>query len=150
MTIGTNDSVDKFGTQDQLTSSSSAVANTAISVVADMPAWTNNENVDMASVSFKGTLAVSGTAGTFINLYARKLNVQSTDDDLAPNITFKQTFVGSLAIISSTAQAITIDIPLPNYKTNSEFEFYIINSSGQSLNAGWTIYITPKTIGPKV
>ena len=41
-----------------------------------------------------------------------------------------------------------MDIGLPNSVTSQQYEFYVENSSGQSLPAGWDIYVTPKAIGP--
>ena len=103
-----------------------------------------------AAVTFSGTLGSSSAAGKSIDLYARKMNVANTsDDDLEPNGDFKQTYLGSFALDVGTIQLLTIDIPLPNYKTSSEYDFYIQNGSGQSLNASWELWITPKGVGPK-
>jgi len=149
MAISTNDAIHKFGTQDTLGTSSSAVADTAFSVAADLSTWVNTDDAPMASVTILANFSVAPTANTVLNLYLRMLNVQSTNDNDVPDANFQQTYVGSFPLNDvTTAQYITIDISLPNTKTSQNYEFYVENQSGQSLPAGWDIYVTPISIGP--
>jgi len=75
--------------------------------------------------------------------------VQSTNDQDVPDANFGHVFVGSFPLNDvTTGQYISIDIALPNTVTSQQYEFYVENQSGQSLPAGWDIYVTPKTIGP--
>jgi hypothetical protein len=149
MAISTGAAVEFFGTQDTLGTSSAAVANAAFSIASDLSTWVNDDDAPMASVTLLANFAVAPTANTSVNLYLRLLDVQSTNDGTVPDANFQHTYVGSFPLNDSTiAQYITIDIGLPNAKTSQNYEFYVENSSGQSLPAGWDIYVTPKAIGP--
>ena len=149
MAIATGAAIEFFGTQDTLGTSSAAVANAAFSVAGDLSTWTNDDDAPMASVTLLANFSVAPTANTSVNLYLRLLNVQSTNDGTVPDANFQHTYVGSFPLNDSTvAQYITIDIGLPNSVTSQQYEFYVENSSGQSLPAGWDIYVTPKAIGP--
>ena len=149
MAIATGAAVEFFGTQDTLGTSSAAVANDAFSIAGDLSTWTNDDDAVSASVTLLANFSVAPTANTSINLYLRLLDVQSTNDGTVPDANFQHTYVGSFPLNDSTvAQYITIDIGLPNSVTSQQYEFYVENQSGQSLPAGWDIYVTPKAIGP--
>ena len=149
MAIATGAAVEFFGTQDTLGTSSAAVANAAFSIAGDLSTWTNDDDAVSASVTLLANFSVAPTANTSVNLYLRLLDVQSTNDGTVPDANFQHTYVGSFPLNDSTvAQYITIDIGLPNSVTSQQYEFYIENTSGQSLPAGWDIYVTPKAIGP--
>ena len=149
MAISTGAAIEFFGTQDTLGTTSSAVANAAFSAAGDLSTWTNDDDAVSASVTLFANFSVAPTANTSVNLYLRLLDVQSTNDGTVPDANFQHTYVGSFPLNDSTvAQYITIDIGLPNSVTSQQYEFYIENSSGQSLPAGWDIYVTPKAIGP--
>jgi len=149
MAIGTSSAIEFFGTQDTLGTSSAAVADAAFSIASDLSTWTNDDDAPQASVVLLANFSVAPTANTYINLYLRLLNVQSTNDQDVPDANFGHVFVGSFPLNDvTTAQYSTIDISLPNTVTSQQYEFYVENQSGQSLPAGWDIYVTPKTIGP--
>ena len=149
MAISTGAAIEFFGTQDTLGTSSAAVANAGFSIAGDLSTWTNDDDAVSASVTLLANFSVAPTANTSINLYLRLLDVQSTNDGTVPDANFQHTYVGSFPLNDSTvAQYITIDIGLPNSVTSQQYEFYIENKSGQSLPAGWDIYVTPKAIGP--
>jgi len=149
MAIATGAAVEFFGTQDTLGTSSAAVADAAFSVAGDLSTWTNDDDAPMASVTLLANFSVAPTANTSVNLYLRLLDVQSTNDGTVPDANFQHTYVGSFPLNDSTvAQYITMDIGLPNSVASQQYEFYVENKSGQSLPAGWDIYVTPKAIGP--
>ncbi len=149
MAIGTNDFIDKYGTQDTLGTSSSAVADTGFSVAADLSTWTNDDDAPFASVVLLANFSVAPDADSIVELYLRPLNIQGTNDSDVPDANMRHVSVGSFPLNDvTTAQYITIDIVLPNTVTSQQYEFYVRNQSGQSLPAGWDIYVTPKTIGP--
>ena len=149
MAIATGAAVEFFGTQDTLGTSSAAVADAAFSIAGDLSTWTNDDDAVSASVTLLANFSVAPTANTSVNLYLRLLDVQSTNDGTVPDANFQHTYVGSFPLNDSTvAQYITMDIGLPNSVTSQQYEFYVENQSGQSLPAGWDIYVTPKAIGP--
>lgn len=149
MAIGTGALVEFFGTQDTLGTSSAAVANDAFSIASDLSTWTNDDDAPQASVTLLANFSVAPTANTVINLYLRPLDIQSTNDQDVPDANFAHIYAGSFPLNDvTTAQYIKIDISLPNSYTSQQYEFYVENKSGQSLPAGWDIYVTPKTYGP--
>ena len=149
MAIGTGSLVEFFGTQDTLGTSSATVADAAFSIAGDLSTWTNDDDAPRASVTALIDFAVTPTASSVVNLYLRPLNTQSTNDQEIPDANFTHTYVGSFPVNDvTTNQYITIDISLPNAYTSQQYEFYIENKTGQTIQAGWDIYVTPKTYGP--
>ena len=149
MAIGTDSAIEFFGTQDTLGTSSSAVANAAFSVAGDLSTWVNDDDAPQASVVLLANFSVAPTANSSINLFLRLLDVQSTNDQDVPDANFQHVYAGSFPLNNvTTAQYIPIVISLPNNITSQNYEFYVENQSGQSLPAGWDIFVTPKTIGP--
>ncbi len=150
MAIGTDAAVEFFGTQDALDTTSSAVTSTSFSDgVNDLLLWTNDDDAPMASITLECTFASTPTVGSSVNLYARTMNSVSTSDADAPDANFLHIWLGAFPVNDVTsAQFITIDVLLPNYKTSSEFQFYIENTAGQTISAGWDLHVTPKAFGP--
>ena len=149
MAIGTSSLVEFFGTQDTLGTSSATVADAAFSIAGDLSTWTNDDDAPRASVTALIDYAVAPDANSVVNLYLRPLNTQSTNDQEIPDANFTHTYVGSFPVNDvTTNQYITIDISLPNAYTSQQYEFYIENKTGQTIQAGWDIYVTPKTYGP--
>jgi hypothetical protein len=149
MAISTDAAIEFFGTQGPLGTSSAAVADGAFSVAGDLSTWTNDDDAVMASVVLLVNYSVAPDANSSINLYLRPRNIQSTNHQDVPDANFQHTYVGSFPVNDvTTAQYIAIEISLSNTKTSQEYEFYVENQTGQSMPAGWDIYVTAKAIGP--
>ena len=149
MAIGTNALVEFYGTQDTLGTSSATVADTEFSIAGDLSTWTNDDDAPMASITALLDWSVAPDSNSAVNLYCRLLNVQSTNDADVPDANFAHIYLGRFPLNDvTTNQYITIDVSLPNGKTSQEYEFYIQNQSGETIQSGWDIYITPKTFGP--
>jgi hypothetical protein len=153
MAIGSNDAIDKFGTQDTVSAGggTSAVTNTSFSASSDAATWTNDDDAGDAEVTLTFQYP-SGTIADYIALYMRTLNVDGTNDDPQPDSGYKHRYVGTFNMdanqAATTDQAYTITIPLPNTKTSQEYEFYVENQSDVTMTAGWTLKVTPKSVGP--
>ena len=149
MAISTDDGIEKFGTQDTVTSSSSSVADAAFSVAADVSTWTNDDDAPAAAVVFSGTYSTAPDANSSVDLLARLMNIDSTNDALEPDANNTHVWLGSFPLDDTTsAQYVPIDVPLPNTKSSQEYDFYIQNNGGQTLSSSWTLKVTPKTLGP--
>ena len=96
--------------------------------------------------------ANQGSASNWITLYRRDINSAggSVDDPIPQttgSINYLHKYVGAFVAQSNSAtasQTITLtcrDIPL----TGDDCEFYIENSTGINMLAGWTLKITPKS-----
>lgn len=147
MAIATGSLVEFFGTQDTIAGSGATVANAAFGSAATT--WTNDDDAPRASVVLQCAFSVAPTANTVVNLYLRPLDIQSTNDQDIPDANFTHVYVGSFPVNDvTTTQYITIDISLPNNYTSQQYNLYIENQAGQTISAGWTLYVTPKTYGP--
>ena len=149
MAIGTDALVEFYGTQDTLGTSSATVADAAFSIAGDLSTWTNDDDAPMASITALLDWSVAPDDSSGVTLYCRLLNTVSTNDSDVPDANFTHIYLGRFPANNvTTNQYITIDVSLPNGKTSQEYEFYIQNNTGQTIQAGWDIYITPKTFGP--
>ena len=150
MAIGTDAAIEFFGTQDALDDTSGSVADAAFSASSDLLTWTNDDDAITANLVFSGTYASAPDASSSVNCYVQLLNIDgSTGDQDAPDANFQHTYVGSFPLNDVTsAQLVSINISLPNVITSQIYQFYIENTAGQTLSAGWEILVTPKAIGP--
>ena len=152
MTIGTGDRVDKFGTLDDLDSTSAAVADGQYSVAGDIAAWTNDDDASRANVALTWQYdTVTLAAGAYAELHARRINYTGTTDEEVPSDDYRGALVGrfrlddGLATITNSVSMTSID--LDNFKTSQEYEFYIKNAAGVQISAGWKIEVMPVTDG---
>jgi hypothetical protein len=156
MAIDTDAGIIFWGTADSLEAAgtSGAVANAAFSDgTTDLDQWTNTDDAPLAIFVLEFTLAAAGTAGTVIDLYARPMNIGfggAADADV-PDANFPHMYLGSFPINnpSTDPQIATFGmVGLPNVITSQPYIFYIRNNTGQSIDAGWDLTITPMTFGP--
>jgi hypothetical protein len=154
MAISTNALIDFFGTQDSIDDgSTSSVANNALSVAADITSWTNDDDAPYAVFVMRCQFATAPTDGSLINIYGRKMNVQSTSDSPTPTAVNTDQYIGSFIVDGDIATAtdaflVTNWLALPNYYTSQVYDFYFENKTGQTITAGWAAWITPVTKGP--
>ena len=154
MTIPTGAAVEFFETRDLLGNGVASVANNAFSDgTSDLNAYTNTDNLVIASAVLEFTTAITGDAGSVINLYARLVDIGSagTEDAEVPDANFPHTYLGSFPHNnpSTSEQAASIQISLPNAVTGQIYNFYIENKTGQTISAGWELTIGGKALGPK-
>lgn len=148
MAIGTDAAVDFFGTQDTITGSGGTVADAAYGAAATT--WTNDDDAPTASIILDCSFGTAPDAGSSVNLYLQLLDVQSTNDQPVPDANYQHYFVGSFPVDAGTTAQIwsTIIISLPNNASSQQYNFYIENQAGQTIDTDWDLHITPKTIGP--
>jgi len=150
MAIGTDAAVEFFGTQDDLDSTSALVASAGFSIATDLVTWTNDDDAPAAAITVELTMNVAAADNSGVNLFFRALDVEGTNDDSVPELEYPHTFVGFFPVLNgiTTIQRSTKRVVLPNYKTSSVWEVYIQNLTKQQIDAGWTVFVTPITIGP--
>ena len=89
----------------------------------------------------------AAVAATTVDLFRQDLDIDSTNDALAPTAsTYEQTYVGSFVIKSG--QSAAAYYPLTNVPLSANCQFSIKNSTAQSLAAGWVLKATPKSLVP--
>ena len=157
MAIGTNDSVLKFGTQDEVTSGTPATIASNAYGKADQGAsvsWTNDDDARYGSAvlkcQFDTTMPTEGT----VELYAHLLNVQSTNDPGAPDADYPAVYCGTFTIdfaIAADTDFYTVipEFEIPMVGSAQAIDWYLRNANtGQTLGQSWQLWITPKTDGP--
>jgi len=138
----------KWGTQKTLEANGSSIGNGSVvqandasyGVVADGSYYPDAEFV------LSATFATGPTEGTVLALYARPLNIDGTADAEVPEAALPVWFVGSFVVNNVTSlqymYLLAQDVP-------AEADYYIHNNNtGQTVSAGWTLKVKPRTIGP--
>lgn len=156
MTIAANDTIRKYGAEDTVSAGggTSAVTNGSYSAGGDAAAWTNDDDASLASFVLtmqypSGTIAAGG-----VQLFARLLNTDGAVDEPVPSVNWEGHQLGSFptgaGMSASTSYPLELGpVELPSKKSSQEYEFYIKNSCGVTISAGWTLKVTPVTEGPK-
>lgn len=143
-----NEAIIKTGTQKTLEANGASIANNSLdqandasyAVVADGGGYPHGE------FALTCAFTTAPTEGTTIALYARPLNVDGTADTEVPETTRGTYLVGVFVVNNvTTSQTMVLyarDLP-------READYYIFNNgTGQSINAGWVLKVTPRSIGP--
>ena len=151
MAIATDDAIFKYGTQDKISdAATSAVIDGAKSVAADVDsAWANTDDAATGTFVLEATFAAAPDIRSAVSLFARLLDFQSTNDMPIPDTNYDGIYLGAFVVDNvTTAQYLVLpDAPIPAAETSQVIEFYIQNDCGQSLPAGWDLWVTPKTFG---
>lgn len=147
MAISTDSVIEFFGTQDTITGSGGTVADGAFGAAATT--WTNDDDAPRASIVLDCSFTTAPDANSGVNLYLRLLNIESTNDQDVPDANFQHVYVGTFPLNDVTSQQwCPIEITLPNNATSQQYNFYIENNGGQTMDSDWDLHITPKTYGP--
>lgn len=155
MAIGTNAAIEYFGTRDALGTTTSAVADGAFSDgTNDLLAWTNDDDAPWAAFVLTGQYP-SGTldAIPFFVLHARLIDVLGTTGDTpVPDANHSPHQLGIFNwnpdLAATTDDDMVVITKLPNTRASQEYNFYIENTTGVSLSAGWELEVIPFTEGP--
>lgn len=146
----TNEVIYAWGSEKTLEASGASCANAAIvqandasyGVVADGASFPD------ARFAWRGQFAtVTSIENKTIDLYARALNFDGTNDAPAPTATYTQKFIGSFVLQASSTNTDQY-LVLVAYDVPAEADYYIINNAGQTLSSGWTLKVTPRTYKP--
>lgn len=150
MTIGTNDTINKFGTTKTLQTSGSAISTLQLSAAA-ATTYSASDTQDANDALFTldvGTMGGTPVAGATIDVHIRPLDIDGTTDAPAPATgastdAYRAIYVGSFVLKAATTgvyQCIGRDVPRAG-------EAYLYNGTAQSTGS-WTLKMTPMTQGP--
>lgn len=146
-----NETIVVYGTPLTLEASGASISNNNVAqaVAATYNVSTNGGGYPDALFVLSCTFGTAPTENTAVVLLARPINIDSTNDSEPPEngaATFKGRYIGAFTLNNvTTAQYIS----LVAYDLPAEAEYYIWNNAtGQTLSAGWTLKITPRTYGP--
>lgn len=138
----------KWGTTKTLEANGASIASNAMAQADDATynLVTDGAYYPDAEFVLSAAFSVAPTEGGVIALYARPLNVDGTADTEVPEAARATLFIGSFAAnnVTSTQYMMLIGSDLPK-----EAEYYLHNlGAGQTMSAGWTLKVTPRTLGP--
>lgn len=145
-----NEAIYAWGTQKTLEASGASAANgtmtqandASYSVVSDGATFPDAEFV--LKVQFATATSIENKV---ITLYARPLNIDSTSDSPAPTSTYLEVYIGNFVLYGASA-ATDQYLMLEAFGVPKEADYYILNSSGQTISAGWSLKVTPRTYKP--
>ena len=151
MALASGTSIEAFGGYAEVTDATNdTVVNDAFSLQTDLdsttPEWTNSDDASFASFRLDATWASAPTVNTPVNLYARLIEVDGTNDEPQTDATYQNHYLGSFIVdaVTSAQKLVLADAPLPNGNTSQKIEFYIENKTGQTISANWRLYVNPK------
>lgn len=153
MTISTNAAVSFLGTQVTTITTNATVLTAAFSTQAQATVFTNTNDAKEARFVFTGTFAVAVTASSSVALFARPLLIDGVVSSEIPDANFQHVYVGSFPVSNTAGTGVQnsyFEGSLPDGVAAQTMEFYIQNNSGQTLNSGAVVKVTPAAIGPKV
>lgn len=134
-----------YGTTKTLEANGASIANNTLTQADDATYGTVADGGSFPDADFALAFAfsVAPTEGTVLSLYARPLDVDGTSDTEVPEVTRPTRFIGSFVVNNVTttqyAQLTAQDVPkLASYYLHN-------NGTGQSVSAGWTLKVTPRS-----
>lgn len=143
-----NEAILKLGTPKTLEANGAAIANNAIAQADDAiyDVVVDGAGYPDARFVLTGTFSVAPTENTTLGLYAQPLDIDGTADADAPETTRPTVFIGVFVLNNvTTAQSLVCMAEALPWKAS----YYVHNNgSGQQLGAGWTLKVTPCTVGP--
>ena len=138
----------RFGTVKTLEANGASIANNSLAQADDASYDLVADGAYYPDADFVliGTFGTAPTEGTVLALYARPLDVDGTADTEVPETTRPTVFIGSFVVNNvTTAQTMA----LRAYDLPTKADYYVHNNgTGQTLSAGWTLKVTPRTVAP--
>ena len=157
MTIGANDGIWKFGTQDEVTSGTPATIADDGFGIADQGSsvnWTNDDDATDASAVLKYQFdSTMPTVGNIL-LIAHLLNVEGTNDTGVPDANNETEVVEAFQIDFGVAADVDFyttisNFTIPQAGAAQRIDWYLKNNgTGQTLGVSWQLWITQKSLGP--
>lgn len=137
----------KFGTPKTLEANGASISTGAVGQANDASYSIVSDGAYYPDADFVlgATFSVAPTEGAPVSLLARPLNVDGTADTEAPEATRPTRFVGNFFPNNVTSAQYMI---LTGRDVPTEADYYLLNSAGQTISAGWTLKVTPRTLGP--
>lgn len=151
MALPVNSTAPKFGTQATVITTTGTIADDAYSAQGDAAAWVNSDDADSATIHLNAATAAGVTAGAFLEVHGRKINIDGTSDQPAVDANWNGGFLKSIRL--ATGATTHVDekvVSLPVGATGQSWEFYLkLKGSGTTLSTGAVVKITPRAFGPR-
>lgn len=112
------------------------------SLSADAASWPDAEFVLTCAFS------TAPTEGRSINLLARPLNIDGTNDAPVPEAARPTHYVGSFVVDNTTSTQYLNLQGIVAYDLPREADYYLHNGADQAVSAGWKLVVTPRNVIP--
>ena len=135
-----------YGTEKTFSTTIAAISNNAIS--AAIGTYSSTDTLDYPDADFVRvvTFGTAPTEGSTIDLLVRPMDVQGTNDTVAPQATYQPHRIGTFVVDNVTAVQYLFCSGFDLPKTG---ELYLYNNAtGQSTSANASLYMTPRTLMP--
>lgn len=148
-----NESEWTVATQVTLEASGGACNNAAFVQADDANLTTaNHSNYPYADFQLYTTgfgAALSSAGNLTVNLWQQPLNFDGTNDEPSPSASLKAHFAGAFVLPLSAASNSAYYAQINDVNIiPGDAAYWLENSLGQTLNAGWTLKCIPKTLVP--
>lgn len=137
-----------YGTTKTLEANGGSIANNTVVQADDADYSVAGDGAGFPDAEFvlAATFATAPTEGTVVALYARPLNIDGTADAQVPEAARPTRYIGAFVVDNvNSAQYMTLlarDLP-------AEASYYLHNNgTGQTISAGWTLKVRPRTLKP--
>ena len=140
-----------YGASKTLEASGASIANNNVDQANDANYTPSADGADYPDAEFvlSVAFATAPTENSTIMLLARPINIDGTADAEVPEngaATFKGVPIGTFVLNNVTT---TQYIRLVAYDVPASAEYFIWNNAtGQTISAGWTLKVRPRTIKP--
>ena len=140
--------IDVRGTPQTLEANGASIANNAVGVADDATYDKVSDGGGFPDAEFVMSFAygTAPTEGAVIALYARPLDIDGTNDAEVPEATRPTYYVGNFVVnnVTSTQYATLIARDVPKLATYYPHN----NATGQTISAGWTLKVIPRSYTP--
>lgn len=133
-----------LGTTKILESNGSAIsANTVVRATgANYDQLVDGGGFALADFTLSFTFAIAPTENLVLAVYARPLDIDGTNDAEVPEPTRPTFFIGSIPVNDVTTVQYGF---LMGRQVPPKADYYVHNLAGQSVSAGWTLKVTPRS-----
>lgn len=149
MTIPTGTPIEWRGTTKTLEASGSSITNNSV-VQADDANYdtvSDGEGAPDAEFTASFTFGTAPTENTVLAVYARPLDVISTNDTEAPELARPTRYIGRFVVNNVTSTQ--YGTPFIGRNLPKVASYYMANvATGQTVSSGWTLYATPIALTP--
>lgn len=146
----TNEAVKVDGTPKTLEANGGSVTSDTVAQANDASYGIVADGASFPHALFVLTFTLASTTSVqnkTINLYARALDISSTNDAESPEsgANYKGRFIGAF-VVNDSGSAQYADVEA--FDVPRKADYYIDNQTGQTINSGWTLVVTPFSYKP--
>ena len=145
----------EYGTEITIEEAGAAVTDGSFSTIGDNNWTAANQEISTSlyypSVRVRLTslgFATNPDVGAVVNVYARPINFEGTEDQPPPSANYPHTYVGSMPVDDDQALTQAIERIFANPHPGTEQEWYIENQCGQTTDTNWNLRVTGVAIAP--